>query len=75
MSFEELDYEGCFKAAFGLRIGEIEGANGVPVGSLFDAISANSGNPRKQAKALMDCLGASRWRWTAYEGRLEKEKG
>jgi len=73
MNNKKPDYENCFKSAFGLTIAEIEGANDVTVESLFDAIKNNTGNSRKQAKALIECLGFSDWKWGAYEGQLEKE--
>jgi hypothetical protein len=73
MPFEEPDYDGCFEAAFGLVIAEIEGGNDITVKCLFEAIRSNLGNARKQAIALIDCLGTSNWKWAPFEAPLLKE--
>ncbi len=73
MSNQRPDYEDCFKSAFGLTIVEIEGANGVSVECLFNALRNNSGDFRKQSKALIECLGSSGWKWRVYDGPLTKE--
>ena len=66
------DYDDCFKSAFALAISEIKGANDVSVESLFYALKDNSGDLRKQANALIKCLGLSGWKWALYEGPLAR---
>lgn len=69
------DYDACYKAAFGLAIAEIVGADDVAVKKVWDAVYGNAGNPRKQTKEVLSCLGATGWRWALYEDVLESEKG
>ena len=73
MPTEEPDFDGCFEAAFGLVISEIEGVNDISVKCLFEAIRSNLGNARKQASALIECLGTSNWKWTPFAEKLLTE--
>ena len=73
MSKKVDSYDECFKSAFGFTIAEIQGANDVSIECLFNALKNNSGNPRKQSKALVACLGLSNWKWSKYDGSLAKE--
>ncbi|NVM20427.1 MAG: hypothetical protein HWN68_01425 [Desulfobacterales bacterium] len=61
------DFDESFKVAFGLVISEIEGADDIPVASLFNAVSAHHGDTRNQTKALLECLKGSDWKWPVYE--------
>lgn len=73
MSNHHADFDTCFKSAFGITIAEIEGANYVSVECLFRAMEKYSGNTRKQAASLIECLGTSGWKWKGYDGSLDKD--
>jgi len=62
-----MTYEDCWKAAFGISIAEIEGADHVVVSDIYNALRQHPGDPRKQAKALLACLGQTGWRWKRFE--------
>lgn len=70
----EPDYDACYKSAFGLTIADIQGADNVSVECLFNALRDNTGDIRKQAKALLACLGTTDWRWRGYGKPIKTEK-
>lgn len=73
MADKQMDYDDCYKFAFGLAVREIDGADNVSMTSLYDALSNYSGDSRRQSKALIECLGSSGWKWVPFENQLAKE--
>lgn len=71
---EKLDLDDSFKVAFGLVISELEGADSVSVASLFGAVRDNQGDPRKQTKALLECLHGVVWKWPTYEAYVRGQQ-